>query len=130
MGMEPYPASGYVISWDKIKELCPIQAERLESACESEGISLDEYAAEEPNPDGEGAVDICFSALLEEFEKITEVNGMGLELNIFHYNSEDGGRYDELKDGANWSVEGMTTLSPAGVKFNNLVGFQRWTVLG
>jgi len=67
MGMEPYPASGYVISWDKIKELCPIQAERLAFACGFEGISLDEYADEEPNPDGEGAVDICYSALLEEF---------------------------------------------------------------
>ena len=130
MGMEPYPASGYVVSWDNIKKLCPLQAERLEAACESDGISLDEYAAEEPNPDGEGAVDICFSDLLEEFEKITEVNGTGLELSIFYYNSEDGGRYDELEDGANWSVSGMTALTPAGVKFNNLVGFQRWTVFG
>ena len=130
MGMEPYPASGYVVSWDNIKKLCPLQAERLEAACKGEGIRFNLLAAEEPNPDGKGAVDICFSDLLEEFEKITEVNGRGLELSIFHYNSENGGRYDELEDGANWSVSGMTTLSPAGLKFNNLVGFQRWTVLG
>jgi len=130
MGMDSYPASGYIVSWDNIKKLCPLQAERLEAACEGEGISLDEYAAEEPNPDGEGEVDICYSALLKEFEKITEVNGTGLELSIFYYPSEDGGRQDELEDGANWSVSGMTTLSPAGVKFNDIVEFQMWTGFG
>ena len=133
MGMGMAPSSGHVISWDNIKKLCPVQSAMLEAALEAEDVSLDDYARD--ISDGNDlevheSIDNCFAELQEAFAKATEVEGKGLNLTIFYYDSENGDRYDDLADGANWDVTGMTVLSPAGEKFKDIVQFQQWTVFG
>ncbi len=102
----------------------------LEAALDQCGLTLNDLArdvsTEEPSP----PVARALSAVRNAFEHATTVDGEHLELELFEYNLDLGGRYDELPDGANWSVSGMTQLTAAGRKFQDNIRYERWTQFG
>ena len=73
--------------------------------------------------------------LQNQFEKDTEVDGAALHLSLIYYSRDDGGRddgdrYDDLNDGANWFVDKVEVKSAPGKRFENLLDFHQWVIYG
>jgi hypothetical protein len=124
------PCSGWVISTETLRGLVPNELGALEAALDQCGLTLNDLArdvsTEEPSP----PIARALSAVRNAFEHATTVDGEHLELELFEYNLDLGGRYDELPDGANWSVSGMTQLTAVGMKFQDNIRYERWTQFG
>lgn len=132
MGMGSAPVHGYVIQWDAIKKLCPVQATMLEAVLEHDESDLDSLARDiQQEEDINDETNAALNQLFDAFKKVTAVGeNSDLELELSYYDSDSGDRYDDVSDGAVWMVHGMTQLSPAGEKFQNIVQESMWTVYG
>lgn len=132
MGMGSAPVHGYVIQWDAIKKLCPVQAAMLEAVLEHDESDLDSLARDiQQQEDINDETNAALDQLLDAFKKVTSVGeSSALELELSYYDSDSGDRYDDVSEGAVWLVHGMTQLSPAGEKFQNIVEESMWTVYG
>jgi hypothetical protein len=132
MGMGSAPVHGYVIQWDEIKKLCPVQTAMLEAVLEHDESDLDSLARDiQQQEDINDEVNAALNQLFDAFKKVTSVGeDSDLELELSCYDSDSGDRYDDVSDGAVWMVHGMTQLSPAGEKFQKIVQESMWTVYG
>ena len=131
------PASGYTISLDSLRELCPDTVASLEAALKAENFSLGEFA--ERDSEGEfvpRGVSEAFDVLCDDFNEVTRVEDShgvsNLDLELSYYNEElgDGGDDVEHTDGAIFLVEGVVVRTPAGEKFSSAVQLNRWSVFG
>ena len=139
MGMGSAPASAWTISNENLRKIVPQEYDHLLSILESNDLNLDNIAlsmqcdskfSEDKNVDK--ALGYALDNLSTAFrDKTSMVNANShLEITLNYYNSEDGDRYDELEDGAFWTVEGVEMLTPSGNKFREFLEFSRWTIYG
>lgn len=140
MGMGSAPGHGWIISNDDLRKIIPHQLAHFEGVLEENELDLSSLAQElamgQDAAESVGiALDLLYEAFLEATKIPPEQNERGvktsaLELELLYYSSDDGDRYDELEDGANWSVYGMMELSPAGKKYSDVVALKQWTQFG
>jgi hypothetical protein len=72
----------------------------------------------------------AWEQLQAAFSKATKVGTSHLELGIGHYSSDEGDRYDDLKQGCYFTVDNVIQLTPAGEKFREHLEERSWTVFG
>ena len=125
MGMGTGACSGWVISYDNLKKICPKEIDDIEGAEEFEDW-------------GEVSRGFEFNELPDSIKKSVEdlvgqfLNTTGLTLSLGFYHEDDGDRYDEVDshEGCVFFVDGMVALTPAGEKFKDVVRQQLWTQYG
>ena len=125
MGMGTGACSGWVISYDNLKKICPKEIDDIEGAEEFEDW-------------GEVSRGFEFNELPDSIKKSVEdlvgqfLNTTGLTLSLGFYREDDGDRYDEVDshEGCVFFVDGMVALTPAGEKFKDVVKQQLWTQYG
>ena len=131
MGMGTVPCRGFIMPWDEIVKICPVQTKLLESALESAEMSLDEFGQEAQFSDLEDSfVKEAWQALCDNFERNTKVGKSCLTLSVGYYDEESGDRYDDLEGGVYFEVSGAEIISPAGEKFKDKYKLSAWTVYG
>lgn len=134
MGMGAAGAHGWIISTENLRGLIPTEYAVLEAALDKRKLALDDLALaiaeEEDLTDDDKEIDDALDALYAAFKQKTAVDGKELELELFYYSDEDGDIYDDLEDGANWSVDGMWELTPPGKKFKDIIEQCSWTQFG
>jgi hypothetical protein len=132
MGMGAGACSGWVISYDDLKKICPKEVSLVESAVGFDNGILGEWNW------GEVSRAVEFDELPDSIKKSVEdlvgqfLNTTGLTLSLGFYNEDDGDRYDEVAshEGCVFFVDGMVALTPAGEKFKDIVKQQLWTQYG
>ncbi len=119
--------AGYAETVDEklVKKICPKELKAFLKAIKETKeedptggkFTLESFAQNSQNgDDNPKAVELAWCDLKEEFD-----NKTNLSLSLFYHSSEDDGdRYDEI-DGAVWSVDGVYTLTPAGVKYGKFI---------
>ena len=125
MGMGTGACSGWIISYDNLKKICPKEIDDIEGAEEFEDW-------------GEVSRGFEFNELPDSIKKSVEdlvgqfLNTTGLTLSLGFYREDDGDRYDEVDshEGCVFFVDGMVALTPAGEKFKDVVRQQLWTQYG
>ena len=125
MGMGTGACSGWIISYDNLKKICPKEIDDIEGAEEFEDW-------------GEVSRAVEFDELPDSIKKSVEdlvgqfLNTTGLTLSLGFYREDDGDRYDEVDshEGCVFFVDGMVALTPAGEKFKDVVKQQLWTQYG
>ena len=125
MGMGTGACSGWIISYDNLKKICPKEIDDIEGAEEFEDW-------------GEVSRGFEFDELPDSIKKSVEdlvgqfLNTTGLTLSLGFYREDDGDRYDEVDshEGCVFFVDGMVALTPAGEKFKDVVRQQLWTQYG
>jgi hypothetical protein len=135
MGMGHAPAHAWTISLDGLRRICPSEAAACEKVFDEHGYDWDSFALALDKDDFEDVDDPevlagHWEALQAAFKIATTVGQSALELGIGHYSAEDGDRYDNLEEGAYFTVEGVTMLTPAGEKFREDLQEESWTVFG
>lgn len=143
--MDSAPAHGWVISDEKLREICPTEYQALIDALDKteDGDTLGSLALAFQN---EGPVDkdvaLAYADLEEAFEKATTIwmertrldeqpRSLGsLKLCLQYHDDDAGGIYDEIEGDHYWDVDGMTQLTPAGKVFAGAVEEKSWTVFG
>ena len=114
MGMGSAPVHGYVIQWDAIKKLCPVQATMLEAVLEHDESDLDVHLSEildgldalndyaEDVIVGSGAYveleDISFQVVGGESNGNEYIGGtvkLRVQADIISYNDDDDWKEDE-----------------------------------
>ena len=136
MGMDSAPASAYVISWDNLKSIVPQACQAFEDVWH--GLTLDEIAQEwtrdceafEDDDDKNKALQAAWDSLCEVFTATTRVDDSELSLELGYYDSELGGQYDDLEDGAFLVLWGCISLTPAAERIKDKIEEARWTVYG
>ena len=125
MGMGTGACSGWIVSYENLKKICPKEVDLVEGAEEfedwgevSRGFEFDEL------PD---SIKKSVHDLVGQF-----LNTTGLTLSLGFYNEDDGDAYDEVDshEGCVFFVDGMVALTPAGEKFKDVVKQQLWTQYG
>lgn len=134
MGMGTAPSHAWVIDHEQLQALVPDAWNNLGKLLAREGKSLSDLASslaadEEISESKEArqAIEAALERLVADFREATRVGESCLRLELFHYCAAEGSRYDELEDGANWLVDGVQHLSPAGAKFQQYVEWKGWT---
>ena len=134
MGIGSAPSHAWTISHEQLASLVPVAWANLSHELNRYGTSLDALARsradEEPaseSEDAREAIDRALEQLFQEFKVATQVGESCLELELFHYSADEGSRYDDLNDGANWLVDGVQQLTPAGAKFRDRIEWKGWT---
>ena len=125
MGMGAGACSGWIISYDNLKKICPKEIDDIEGSEEFEDW-------------GEFSRGFEFNELPDSLKKYVEdlvgkfASNTGLTLGLGFYNEDDGDRYDEVDshESCVFFVEGMVSLTPAGEKFKNVVNQRLWTQYG
>ena len=125
MGMGTGACSGWIISYDNLKKICPKEIDDIEGAEEFEDW-------------GEVSRGFEFDELPDSIKKSVEdlvgqfLNTTGLTLSLGFYHEDDGDRYDEVDshESCVFFVDGMVALTPAGEKFKDVVKQQLWTQYG
>lgn len=130
MGMGSIPCHAWTISLDGLKAICPQEVEACEAALAAMGQDWDAFALSMTSDEDVEPMEEPWEQLQATFRKATRVGECCLELDIGHYSSDDGDRYDDLEDGCYFTVEGMTQLSPAGKRFKDHLEERSWTVYG
>ena len=124
MGMGAAPAHAWTISLDSLRRICPNDVAACEKVFAEHGYDWNSFAlALDKNDlgDVDDTETLCgpWESLQAAFKTATAVGASALELGIGYYNAEDGDLYDELDEGAYFTVEGVTMLTPAGEKLRN-----------
>jgi hypothetical protein len=135
MGMGTAGCHGWIMKWEDISKICPVQAKLLESALEKTNTTLDGFCRDAefsdfPNDEDGEYVSECWERLRDQFEIATKVGESCLSLDAFYYDSDDGDRYDELEDGGHFCVSGVQVMSEAGKKFQDQITHANWTIYG
>ena len=124
MGLGTSACSGWIISYENLKKICPKEVDLVEGNAEfndwgevSRAIEFDECTSDE--------IKKAVESLIEVFSNNTE----GLTLSLGFYNEDNGDGYDEVDahEGCVFFVGGMVVLTPVGEKFKNVVKQQSWT---
>ena len=132
MGMGASACSGWVISYNDLKKICPKEVGLVErDGGFGDGI-LGVWNW------GEVSRGFEFNELTDSIKKSVEdlvgqfFSNTGLTLSLGFYNEDDGDRYDEVDshEGCVFFVDGMVALTPAGEKFKDVVKQQLWTQYG
>jgi hypothetical protein len=134
MGMGAAPAHGWVISDEDLKTLVPVQFAKLEQLLESDDElgGLDGLAFQ-LSVDGpiDKKISEAYADLADAFEQATTVEDRShLVIDLQFYDADRGDRYDELENGHYWDVTGVEMLTPAGLKFKEVVEHKMWTQFG
>jgi hypothetical protein len=136
MGMGSAPVNAFCINSDDLRTLVPNEYDSLLKVLEEHELDLN-YFAQTIDDESEFGDEIilAYQNLRAAFERVTAstdptADQSRLSLSIFHYDAEKGERYDDLEHGANWCVEGMVQLTPAGERYKHLVQEKAWTVFG
>lgn len=113
MSMRSYAYCAEVIADESVKMICPLEYRELMVTLENHNHDLDDLAilfsrGDLPEDDEQEAYD----KLKESFDKKTK-----LKIGLYN-NSDDEGDIQ----GHYFSVDGMYKLTPAGKKYNNIVG--------
>lgn len=155
MGMDNFACDGFVISYENVKKLCPKEIKAIESGphwkdlgwgsfshtlawqytAEIEDVYFDIDDSEDNSKIAEekaAAFAKQYESLAKQLCKAFKKKTDGLELIISHYNTDEGGRYDEVEhhDECVFLVNGMMDYTPAGKKLMKKVSKQRWIQFG
>ncbi len=135
MGMGAAPAHAWTISLDDLRCICPKEVVACERVFEEHGYDWNSFALALDTDHFEGVADPKmlrepWESLRAEFKIATTVGGFALALGIGHYCAEDGDRYDDLEEGAYFTVDGVTMFTPAAEKFKDFLKEKSWTVFG
>src|SRR6185295_12048573 len=121
-----------IIKLDDVAKLCPIEARQFVEALAATGKSFDEFCQQsqydELDQEDEvfGAVVAAWDALAAAFEKVTETEGAGLQIELNYHDSEnDGDRYDDVNGGF-IEVTDYFAVTPAGKRFESVVQAASW----
>ena len=116
MGMGYAACVGTSISYEDLVDLLPKEISAIEIHPDFEDWGT---LADSMTGDISSELKGLVLNLYESFKKITDYMGTYLRLNLLHYDSEDGSRYDEVndKDGCIFEVYNHQTLTEAGKKF-------------
>jgi hypothetical protein len=139
MGMGYGAGYAYVISQNKIKQVCPIEYKAFFKEMKKSEVSLDSFAQfvdqgreleqftdYDEASEVQGRLVDLWTALQTAFHK--KSNGLTLELG-FHDSDNEGDRYDDI-NGTYFSVGGMYQLTKAGKKFQRSVKQQFFVTFG
>lgn len=120
MGMGYAPSVGFSVSYENLKEMLPNEVSAIENHPDFE--SWGELAEAMSDEVTQGLKELVFN-LYEAFQKATECDGTHLKLNLLHYDTDSGDRYDEVNDheGCVFEVYQIHDLTPAGQKFQHLL---------
>ena len=131
------PSHAWIISMDGLKTICPREVEACEVAMKAANFDWDKFALgmEKDDfdlPDGTDPESMvkAWENLQAAFKTNTKVGKSHLELDIGHYSSDDGDRYDEIEQGCYFTVDNLTQLTPAAEKFRVHLEEKSWTVFG
>lgn len=116
MGMGYAACVGASISYYDLVEMLPKEVSAIEAHPDFENWgALADSSTGDLSPDMKGLV----LNLYESFKNLTDYMGTNLRLNLLHYDSESGSRYDQVvdKDGCIFEVYNHMTLTEAGKKF-------------
>lgn len=135
MGMGTAACTGWIISLDAIRELCPNEVKGCEDtfvSCSNDECEMDwnSFANDLEMEAAEGNPLLMWEILQKAFAETTKTGDRHLELNIGYYYDDEGDRYDELEGGAYFYVDGMTQLTSAGERFKDKIEKKSWTVYG
>ncbi len=126
MGMGASPCSGWIISYNDLKKICPKEVDLVEGDEEfedwgevSRGFEFDELP-------------VVMQKAVEGLIGVFSNNTGGLTLSLGFYDEEGGDRYDQVDshEGCVFFVDGMVALTPAGKKFKEVVRERLWTQYG
>jgi hypothetical protein len=135
MGMGTAPAHAWTITKENVAKICPKEFAELDAALSGDwdafamAIHVDDETAYEPFMEK-------WTALQKAFELATATPEDGtsgyseLELSIDYYSREDGDCYDDLETGCYFTVDGVTKLTCAGIRFEQYLTESSWTVFG
>lgn len=117
MSMDYAANTGYCISYDELKKLCPQQVSDVENHPDFESwveVAMTSY-------DDEGQLGGAVKKLCEEFSRETNVSGTYLELSFMNYSMECYSEYDDVDshDGCIFLVDGVMMKTPAGERFED-----------
>jgi len=126
MGMGASACSGWIISYDDLKKICPKEIDDIEGGEEFEDWGAVSRAVEFDE------LPVVMQKAVEGLIGVFSNNTGGLTLSLGFYNEDDGDRYDEVDahEGCVFYVGGMVSLTPAGEKFKNVVNQRLWTQYG
>ena len=119
MGMGYSACRTELVTEDFVGEIAPDELENLKSALADEELDLSDFARDtqmDDAPDYGDAIHIAYDELVTKFNAET---GLTLELD-YHNSEDDGSRYDEV-DGMFWTVGGVYTETPAGIKYRDKI---------
>lgn len=137
---------------DDLRVLVPEEYENFTDILTSVGIELDDYAAaidsgnavdyfDELDPpvtvdtDDLESIQFSLNVLIEAFAQATKTtsrfprvgnNTDHLTLYLSYYDSEQGGPYDDLDEGAIWCVGAVEEPTPAGHRFMHTLNRNYW----
>jgi len=126
MGMGAGACSGWLISYENLKKICPKEVDLVEGdegfedwGEVSRAVEFDELPVGRQKA-VEGLIDVFSN------------NTGGLTLSLGFYDEDSGDRYDEVDshEGCVFYVGGMVALTPAGEKFKEVVRERLWTQYG
>ncbi len=125
MGMGAGACSGWVISYDDLKSICPKEVDLVE------GDEKFEDWGEVSRGFEFNELPVVMQKAVEDLVGKFRIN-TDLTLGLGFYNEDDGDRYDEVAshEGCVFFVDGMVILTPAGEKFKDVVRPQLWTQYG
>lgn len=128
MGMGASACSGWLISYENLKEMCPKEIDLVEGAEEFDNWGEVAKAVEFSDDELPVGIQKAVESLLEVFSN----NTGGLTLCLGSYDEDSGDRYDEVDahEGCVFYVGGMVALTPAGEKFKSVVNQRFWTQFG
>jgi len=152
MGMGTSACSATCTEWQHVQKLCEQETKALEQLLEKYEVNglagvaclLDEssgghedYEALELDVEAFKEIYLAWEDVQHAFSKATTVRvhaeEMSLTLDIGHYDSDNGDRYDDEEirgRGYYLHVEGCWKLTPAGEKFKDIIEKKFWTVFG
>ena len=137
MGMGSAPAHAWVISKDNLRALLPAYV-AFEALLSLHDKTVDDYALsiskdellEDVSEEDNEAIDKAWGEVEAAFKTATTVGESSLELDIGYYNREEGDLYDDLEDGAYFTVDNVLDFTPAGNKFKDKLENASWTIYG
>ena len=135
-------SSGWVISHENLKSLCPEEYNSLEEIIKNnETFGWDDFARamdqswqDELNVTDEEFQELekLLENLDNKFQEITKVGDQCLKLGVGYYDEDSGDIYDEIEnvDGCYFYVNGMEIISEPGKKFQDKIDFAMWIMYG
>lgn len=106
------------VTQEFVGEIAPAELAILEAALADEDLDIADFARDTQMDDAEDygdAIHIAYDELLAKFNSET-----GLTLELDYHDSDDGDRYDDV-NGHFWTVGGVYTETPAGMRFRDKI---------
>lgn len=129
MSYDAYPNCANVVEQGFVAEQAPNNWPQLLDAVETAGEDFTSLAilidGNIFSLDEEEAMQALWEAVQKEFQSNTD-----MELSIGYFDAEDGGRGNEIDDGAYFYVSNYETFKPKAEQFRDKIKHRQWVVWG